>query len=548
MRSAFLPYNYERELYQRFQLLRQGTRSVNDYTTEFYELLARTETAESPLQLVSKYIGGLHLQLRDVLNMFDPLTVTEAHQRALQAERHLARRDNPTSAASANSSTHAPSRREPPPTVSQQPQPTSGTRCFKCGELGHRLANCPNVTKNNLRGKVFSLIIDSGSCENVLSELVVMKLGLTTEKHPKPYKLAWLNKNTWITVSHRVLLSFSIGPTYSDEIFCDVVPMDACHLLLGRPWKFDRSVIHDGRANTYSFLFRGKKNVLLPSKNRTTGDNLTLLSRGPFEEAMAETGLVFVLFSKLVNVDAMAPIATSSAVTTLLAEFSDIFPKTLPYELPPLCDIQHQIDLALGASLPNRPHYRMSPKEHEEILRQVEELFVKGHIRESLSPCVVPAILTPKNDGTWRMCVDSRAINKIPKLDLKSGYNQIRIRPSDEWKTAFKTREGLYECVNSEVHLQHLREVLLVLRRNKFYVAVTKCVFMTNSVQFLGYVVSKDGLVDKNNIEAIEQWPQPTSITAVRNFHGLVSFYRRFMKGTKFIWTADAESAFLEIK
>ena len=145
-----------------------------------------------------------------------------------------------------------------------------------------------------------------------------------------------------------------------------------------------------------------------------------------------------------------------SIVVSLLQEYEDVFPNDVPSGLPPKRGIEHQIDFVPGATIPNRPAYRSNLEETKELQRQVEELLTKGHVRESISPCVVPVLLVPKNDGTWKMCVDCRAINNImvkyrhhiprlddmldelhgscvlTKIDLKSGYHQIRMKEGDE--------------------------------------------------------------------------------------------------------------------
>jgi hypothetical protein len=158
-----------------------------------------------------------------------------------------------------------------------------------------------------------------------------------------------------------------------------------------------------------------------------------------------------------------------SVFTKMLDRFQDVFPKDMPKGLPPDRGIEHQIDFVPGSSIPNRPAYRANPQESEEIQKQVDDLMSKGWIRESLSPCAIPVILVPKKDGKWRMCCDCRPINAITiryrhpiprlddlldelcgatlfsKIDLRSGYHQIRMKEGDEWKTAFKTKFGLYE-------------------------------------------------------------------------------------------------------
>jgi hypothetical protein len=286
-----------------------------------------------------------------------------------------------------------------------------------------------------------------------------------------------------------------------------------------------------------------------------------------------------------------------SVAVSLMQEFDDVFPEDIPNGLPPLRGIEHQIDLVLGASIPNRPAYRSNPEETKELRRQVDELMMKGYIRESMSPCVVSVLLVPKKDGTWRTCVDCRAVNNITvkyrhpiiprlddmldelhgscifsKIDLKSGYHQIRMNEGGEWKTAFKTKHGLYEWLVMLVgltnvpstfmhlmnhvlrvfigkfvvvyfddiliyskslneHLDHLCNVLSVLRSEQLYANLKKCTFCMEKIVFLGYVVTAQGIeMDEEKVKAIRDWPTLKSISEVRSFHVLASFYRRFMK------------------
>ncbi|XP_057760532.1 uncharacterized protein LOC130980905 [Arachis stenosperma] len=150
-------------------------------------------------------------------------------------------------------------------------------------------------------------------------------------------------------------------------------------------------------------------------------------------------------------------------------EFVDVFLEEMPPGLASLRGIDHQIDFVPGSSIPNRPAYRTNLEKTKELQWQVEDLLAKGFVRESMSPCTVPVLLVSKKDGSWRMCIDCRAVNKITvkyhhpiprlddmldellgsviftKIDLRSDYYQIRMKLGNERKTAFKTKYGLYE-------------------------------------------------------------------------------------------------------
>jgi hypothetical protein len=236
---------------------------------------------------------------------------------------------------------------------------------------------------------------------------------------------------------------------------CDVIPMDVCHVLLGRPWQYDRNVVHDGRMNTYTLEKDGRSHTLLLIKDKEVkldvSSTILLMSGKELLTEMEknEDPQFFVVRKPRIVLTSTRMDDFPDEIQELLGEFVDIIMDELPRSLPPMRSVSHHIDLIPRASFPNKVAYRLTPQENKEVKRQVQDLLDKGLVRESLSPCVVPMVLSPKNDGGWRMCTVSRVINKITikyrfplprmddlmdylsgenyfsKIDLKSGYHQI---------------------------------------------------------------------------------------------------------------------------
>jgi hypothetical protein len=311
----------------------------------------------------------------------------------------------------------------------------------------------------------------------------------------------------------------------------------------------------------------------------------------------------------------------------VLKEFEDVF-QEVP-GLPPKRDIDFSINLMPIAAPVSKAPYRMSTPELKELQPQLEEILKKGYIHPSVSPWGALVLFVNKKDGTMRLCIDFRQLNKVTvknkyplpriddlfdqlkdekvfsKIDLRSGYHQVRMKDEDISKTAFRTRYGHYEftvvpfglsnapvvfmCLmngvfrnyldkfvivflddilvyskKEEEHEQHLRMVLQVLREHQLYAKLGKYSFYQKQIHYLGHIISEEGIVvDPEKIQAIQEWPVPRNITEVRSFMGLAGYYRRFIAGfsriahaitslqrkeKKFQWTEQCESSFQQLK
>ncbi|GKE61809.1 putative reverse transcriptase domain-containing protein [Tanacetum coccineum] len=264
--------------------------------------------------------------------------------------------------------------------------------------------------------------------------------------------------------------------------------------------------------------------------------------------------------------------------------------------LPPVRELEIRVDLIPGASLVVKSPYRLALSEMLELLNQLKELQEKGFIRPSHSPWGAPMLFVKNKDGAMRMCIDYRELNKLTiknryplpriddlfdqlqgaccfsKIDLCSGYHQLRVREEDIPKTAFRTRYGHFEFTvmpfgltnapaifmdlmnrvckpyldkfvivfiddiliyskSEEEHEVHLKTILDLLEKEKLYAKFSKCEFWLKEVQFLGHVVNRDGIhVDPSKVESVKNWKTPESSTEIRSFLGLAGYYRRFIE------------------
>ncbi|KAM2616927.1 hypothetical protein TB1_033384 [Malus domestica] len=312
----------------------------------------------------------------------------------------------------------------------------------------------------------------------------------------------------------------------------------------------------------------------------------------------------------------------------VVRSFLDVFLEDLP-GLPPDREMEFVIDLLPGTNPISLTAYRMTHAELRESKVQLQELVDKGFIQPSISPWGAPVLFVRKKDGTLRLCIDYRQLNRVTiknryplpridylfdqlrgacvfsKIDLRSGYYQLKMKNEDVPKTAFRTRYGHYEFLvmpfgltNAPVafmdlmnrvfqpyldrfvivfidnilvyskskaeHARHLKLVLSSLREHQLYAKFSKCEFWLNQVAFLGHVVSAQGIqVDSQKVAAVENWEQPQTVTEVWSFLGLAGYYRRFVKDfsvialpltrltrkdVKFEWDSKCEQSFQQLK
>ncbi|TYK04344.1 reverse transcriptase [Cucumis melo var. makuwa] len=603
--AKFFSANVKHAKLQKFLNLEQGDMTVEQYDVEF-DMLSRfaLDVVRDEASRMEKFVRGLRLDLQGIVRALRPATHADALRIALDLSLH--ERADSSKAVGRRSALGQKRKVETQPDViPQRTLRVHGGRClagrgvcFRCRQPGHTADACPrkpvettpHQPSASQQGRVFAT---TRSSHSFISSVFVQHVGLEVE--PLGSVLSVSTPSGEVLLSKEKIKACRVEiANHVLDVTLLVLDMQDFDVILGMDWLsanhasidcFGKKVVFNPPSGP-SFKFRGAGIVCIP-KVISAMKASKLLNQGTW-------GILTSV------VDTREPEVSLSS-KPVVREYPDVFPDELP-GLPPSREIDFAIELESGTAPISRAPYRMAPAELNEL---------------------------KKKDGSMRLCIDYRELNKVTvknryplpriddlfdqlqgatvfsKIDLRSGYHQLRIRDSDIPKTAFRSRYGHYEFIvmsfgltnapavfmdlmnrvfkdfldsfvivfiddiliyskTEAKHEEHLHQVLETLRANKLYAKFSKCEFWLKKVTFLGHVVSSEGVsVDPAKIEAVTNWPRPSIVSEIRSFLGLTGYYRRFVedfsriaspliqltrKGTPFVWSPACESSFQELK
>ncbi|KAL0540408.1 hypothetical protein IC582_024645 [Cucumis melo] len=676
---------------QEFLNLEQGDMTVEQYDAEF-DMLSRfaPEMIATEAARADKFVRGLRLDIQGLVRAFRPATHADALRLAVDLSLQERANSSKTAGRGSTSGQKRKAEQQPVPVPQRNFRPGGefrsfqqkpfeageaargkplcttygkhhlgrclfGTRtCFKCRQEGHTADRCPlrltGIAQNQgagapHQGRVFAtnrteaekagtvvtgtlpvlghyalVLFDSGSSHSFISSAFVSHARLEVE--PLHHVLSVSTPSGECMLSKEKVKACQIEISgHVIEVTLIVLDMLDFDVILGMDWlaanhasiDCSRKEVTFNPPSMASFKFKGGGSKSLPQVISAIRAS-KLLSQGTWG----------ILASVVDTREADVSLSSEPVVR----DYPDVFPEELP-GLPPHREVEFAIELEPGTVPISRAPYRMAPAELKELKVQLQELLDKGFIRPSVSPWGAPVLFVKKKDGSMRLCIDYRELNKVTvknryplpriddlfdqlqgatmfsKIDLRSGYHQLRIKDEDVPKTAFRSRYGHYEFIvmsfgltnapavfmdlmnrvfrefldtfvivfiddiliyskTEAEHEEHLRMVLQTLRDNKLYAKFSKCEFWLKQVSFLGHVVSKDGVsVDPAKIEAVTGWTRPSTVSEIRSFLGLAGYYRRFVenfsriatpltqltrKGAPFVWSKACEDSFQTLK